>query len=45
MQLTHLNGWRAVEAVCRLGTIARAADELGVTRAAVAAQLRGLEDR
>lgn len=45
MQLTHLNGWRAVEAVCRLGTIARAAEELGVTRPAVAAQLRGLEDR
>ena len=45
MQLTHLNGWRAVEAVCRMGTIARAAEELGVTRAAVAAQLRGLEDR
>ncbi len=45
MQLSHLNGWRAVEAVCRLGTIARAAEELGVTRPAVAAQLRALEDR
>ena len=45
MQLSHLNGWRAVEAVHRLGTIAEAAEELGVTRAAVTAQVRGLEER
>lgn len=45
MQLSHLNGWRAVEAVYRLGGIADAAEELGVTRAAVTAQVRGLEER
>jgi len=45
MQLSNLNGWRAVETVCRLGSIAAAAEELGVTRAAVAAQLRALEER
>ena len=45
MRLSHLNGWRAVEAVHRLGGIAAAADDLGVTRAAVTAQVRGLEDR
>lgn len=44
MRLTHLNGWRAVEAVLRTGSVARAAEELSVTRAAVAAQIRGLED-
>lgn len=44
MRLSHLNGWRAVEAVLRSGSVARAAEELSVTRAAVAAQIRGLED-
>jgi DNA-binding transcriptional LysR family regulator len=45
MQLSHLNGWRALEAVLRLGTISKAAQELGVTPAAVAAQIRALEKR
>lgn len=45
MRVSHLNGWRAVEAVLRLGGIAEAAAELGVTQAAVAAQIRGLEER
>lgn len=44
MRISHLNGWRAAEAVIRCGTVAGAAEELGVTTAAVGAQLRGLED-
>ncbi len=43
MHVTNLNGWRAVEAVYRLGSLSAAAEELGVTKAAVASQLRGLE--
>jgi len=45
MQLSHLRGWRALEAVLRLGSVAAAAEELGVTPAAISAQVRGLEDR
>jgi LysR family glycine cleavage system transcriptional activator len=44
MRLSHLNGWRAAEAVLRSGSIAAAAEELCVTRAAVAAQIRALEE-
>lgn len=42
-RVSHLNGWRAVEAVGRLGSIAQAAEALGVTPAAIGAQLRGIE--
>ena len=45
MPLSHLNGWRALDAVLRTGAIGRAAEVLGVTPAATAAQIRGLEDR
>jgi len=45
MQLSHLRGWRALEAVLRLGSVNAAADDLGVTPAAISAQVRGLEDR
>ncbi len=45
MQVDHLNAWRAVEAVIRTGTVAAAADEVGVTSAAIAAQIRRLEER
>lgn len=45
MHLDHLNAWRVVEAVLRQGTIAAAAEEIGVTSAAVAAQIRRLEER
>lgn len=41
----HLNAWRAVEAVIREGSVAGAANAIGVTNAAVAAQIRRLEDR
>lgn len=44
MKISHLNGWRAVEAVLRLGSITSASEELGVTPAAVGAQVRGIED-
>jgi len=43
MKLSHLNGLRAVEATLRNGTFAAAADELGVTGAAIGQQIRGLE--
>ncbi len=43
MKLTHLNALRAFEAVMRTGTFRSAADELGVTTAAVGQQIRGLE--
>jgi len=43
MNIKRLNGWRAVEAVLRTGGLAAAADEIGVTTAAVAAQVRGVE--
>lgn len=45
MRLAFLNSWRAVEAVVRLGSMARAAEELAVTPAAVSARIRDLEDR
>lgn len=44
MKLAYLNALRAVEATVRLGTIKLAAEELGVTTAAVGQQIRGLED-
>ncbi|MGI9370971.1 MAG: LysR substrate-binding domain-containing protein [Hyphomicrobiales bacterium] len=44
MKLSHLNGLRAFEATLRNGTFTAAADELGVTVAAVGQQIRGLED-
>ncbi len=43
--VSHLNGWRAVDAVLRTGSIAAAAEGLGVTNAAIAAQIRRLEER
>jgi len=45
MQLSHLNGWRAVQAVLRYGSTEPAAKALGVTEAAVTAQIRRLEER
>ncbi len=45
MQLGNLNGWRAVEAVIRRRGIPHAAEELGVTRAAVAQRVRAVEER
>lgn len=44
MKLTHLNGLRALEATLRKGTFTAAADELGVTVAAIGQQIRGLEE-
>lgn len=43
MKLSHLNGLRALEATLRKGTFTAAADELGVTVAAIGQQIRGLE--
>jgi LysR family glycine cleavage system transcriptional activator len=43
MRLSHLNALRAFEAVLRTGSFRAAADELGVTTAAVGQQIRGLE--
>lgn len=43
-RMPSLAGLRAFEAVARLGSIAAAATELGVTDAAVRQHLRGLED-
>ena len=43
MRLSHLNGWRAIEAVLRLGSVSAAATELGVTSAAIGSQIRTLE--
>ena len=39
----HLNGLRAIEAVGRLGTLRRAADEMGVTPGAVSQQIQKTE--
>lgn len=39
----HLNGLRAVEAAGRLGSLAAAADELGVTPGAVSQQIAKAE--
>ena len=44
MRITHLNGLRALEATLRCGTFTAAANELGVTVAAIGQQLRGLEE-
>lgn len=44
MRLPSLNALRAFEAAARLGTFARAAEELNVTAAAVSQQVRGLEN-
>ena len=44
MKVTHLNGLRALEATLRTGGFRAAADELGVTTAAIGQQIRTLED-
>jgi LysR family glycine cleavage system transcriptional activator/LysR family transcriptional regulator of beta-lactamase len=44
-RLSHLNAWRAVDAVLRTGSLAGAAEEEGVTTAAVGARIRELERR
>ena len=44
MRVTHLNGLRALEATLRTGGFRAAADELGVTTAAVGQQIRTLEN-
>jgi len=44
MKLSHLNGLRALEATLWKGTFTAAAEELGVTVAAIGQQIRGLED-
>ncbi len=44
MKVTHLNGLRALEATLRTGGFRAAADELGVTTAAVGQQIRTLEN-
>ena len=44
MKLSYLNGLRALEACLRCGSFTAAADEIGVTVAAVGQQIRGLED-
>ena len=44
-RLPPLNALRAFEAAARLGSFTRAAEELGVTSAAVGQQVRGLEAR
>lgn len=43
MKLARLNALRALEATLRLGSFRAAADEIGVTPAAVGQQVRGLE--
>ncbi len=44
MRITHLNGLRALEATLRTGSFRAAANELGVTPAAVGQQVRTLEN-
>lgn len=44
MKLSHLNALRALEATLRRGTFTAAAEEMGVSVAAIGQQLRGLED-
>lgn len=44
MKITHLNGLRALEATLRNGTFSAAAEEMGVTVAAIGQQIRGLEE-
>ncbi|MCQ4234928.1 LysR family transcriptional regulator, partial [Pseudomonas stutzeri] len=43
-ELPPLNALRAFEAVARLGSLKRAADELHVTHGAISRQLRALEE-
>lgn len=45
MRLSYLNALRALEATLRLGSFTKAAEELGVTSAAVGQQIRSLEAR
>ena len=45
MRVSHLSGWRALEAVLRRESVTAAAAELGVTTAAVGSQIRALEKR
>ena len=44
MRTSHLSALRALEAALRTGSFRSAADDLGVTTAAVGQQIRGLED-
>ena len=44
MRVTHLNGLKALEVTLRTGSFRAAADELGVTAAAVGQQIRTLEN-
>ena len=44
MKVSHLNGLRALEATLRNGSFTAAADELGVTVAAIGQQIRTLEE-
>ena len=44
MKTSHLNALRALEAALRTGSFRSAADDLGVTTAAVGQQIRGLEE-
>jgi len=44
MRVTHLNGLKALEVTLRTGSFRTAADELGVTTAAVGQQIRTLEN-
>ena len=44
MRISHLNGLKALEATLRTGSFRAAADELGVTTAAVGQQIRTLEN-
>lgn len=43
-RLVHLNALHALEAALRHGTLRKAADELGVTQAAIGQRIRGLEN-
>ena len=43
MKISHLNALRALEATLRKGSFKAAADELGVTTAAIGQQIRTLE--
>jgi LysR family glycine cleavage system transcriptional activator len=44
MKLPPMNALRAFEAVSRLGSVSKAAEELCVSQGAVSQQLRNLED-
>ena len=44
MRTSHLGALRALEAALRTGSFRSAADDLGVTTAAVGQQIRGLEE-